>query len=428
MSKRDNQRKIRILIVDDHPMVREGIRALIYAQPDMVVCGESDGGQDLLRQVVELRPDVATLDIHLGQQNGLDLVPILRELHASLKVIVLSMHETRLYRERAVAAGAHGFVTKWSATRALFPVIRKLMLDRTATACPGETVGSQAHKINPTITCRNMKSFTSVLRTAAAITMMVGISTVQAATLTAVPMQGGMAMPMVAYRATLGRLSVMMPADIPQLTPLLVSNPGDSFDPTDPWFESLDPSRQGSSFSRRYGFVMDTTSDPLPANTAIWLRKVSGSPELSFFRYSGSAPKNWEPIFGTAGSATSLLWNGMMFHPGVTAPPGTNSLSAIIEAYLVDTNTGQEVSGSSSGPLEFGWTNVLDGRPTLECGMRFVVAWPAGTTGYELEWADTLSATNWTSVSTASVVIDGQPAVVLKPEAATRFFRMRKSP
>ena len=115
----------------------------------------------------------------------------------------------------------------------------------------------------------------------------------------------------------------MMPAEVPQLTPLMVSNPGDSFDPADPWFDALDPSRQGLSFSRRYGFVMDTMTDPLPPNTAIWLRKVSGSPELGFYRYSGSAPKAWEPIFGTAGTTNALFWNGMMFHPGVTAPPGT---------------------------------------------------------------------------------------------------------
>ena len=268
----------------------------------------------------------------------------------------------------------------------------------------------------------------SLLYAGAAVAVTCGISPAEAATLTAVPMQGGMAMPMVAYHADQGQLHVTMPAETPQLTPLMVSHPGDGFDPADPWFDSLDPSRQGLSFSRRYGFVMDTMSDPLPEHSAIWLRKVSGPPELGFYRYSGSAPKAWEPIFGTAASPAALFWNGMMFHPGVTAPPGTNPLSATFEAYLVDTLTGQEVSGSSSGPLAFNWTRVPDGRPTLEIGTRFVVAWPAGTAGYELEWADTMSAANWTPVTNAPVILDGQPAVVLRPETATKFFRMRKSP
>lgn len=266
------------------------------------------------------------------------------------------------------------------------------------------------------------------LMTAAAVAVTCGCSAAHAATLSAVPMQGGMAMPMVSYHAEHGHLHVMMPADVPRLTPLMLSNPGDKFDPPDPWFDSLDPSRQGLAFSRRYGFVMDAMSDPLPANTAIWLRKVSGSPELGFFRYSGSAPKAWDPIFGTAGTTNALFWNGMMFHPGVAAPSGTNSLSATFEAYLVDTITGREIPDSSSGPLVFNLTNVPDGRPTLEIGTRLVVAWPADTTGFELESADSVSASQWTAVTNQPVMVGGQPAIVLRPDSATKFFRMRKSP
>lgn len=233
---------------------------------------------------------------------------------------------------------------------------------------------------------------------------------------------------MVSYHAEHGHLHVMMPEDVPQLTPLLLSNPGDTFDPADPWFDSLNPSRRGLAFSRRYGFVMDTMSDPLPVNTAIWLRKVSGSPELEFYRYSGSAPKAWEPIFGTAGTTNALFWNGMMFHPGVAAPPGTNSLTATFEAFLMDTTTGLEIPHSSSGPLVFNFANVPDGRPVLEIGTRLVVAWPSETAGYELEWADSVSASQWNAVTNKPVMVDGQLAVVLTPESATKFFRMRKAP
>ena len=147
----------------------------------------------------------------------------------------------------------------------------------------------------------------------------------RAATLTAVPMQGGMVMPMVSYHSSDGKMHVMMPTTVPQLTPLLVSNPGDSFDPADPWFGALDPSAQGNAFSRRYGFVMDGNTDLLPAGTQIWIRRLSGSAGLSAYRYQETAPKALQPIFGTDGVTNALYWNGKMFHPVFAAPPGTSS-------------------------------------------------------------------------------------------------------
>jgi len=264
-------------------------------------------------------------------------------------------------------------------------------------------------------------------RAAALAAVASGIASASAATLTAVPMQGTMVMPMVAYHAGSGRLDVQMPAEIPQLTPLLVSHPGDGFDPADPWFDTLDPTRGGVSFSRRYGFVMDTLSDPLPANTAIWIRKVSGPAELGFFRYSASAPKAWEPVFGTAGSSDALAWNAKMFHPAVTAPPGTNGYTAVFDLFLADTGTGQEVSGSSSGPLVFQWTNVPDGRPSVEIGLRLLVAWSTSATGYVLESADAFAPSVWWTVTNAPVVLDGRTAVVLEAGSAARFYRLRKA-
>jgi hypothetical protein len=264
-----------------------------------------------------------------------------------------------------------------------------------------------------------------LLTAAAAVVVTSGLSSAQAATLNGVPMQGGMAMPMVAYHAEHGHLHVVMPTEVPQLTPLLVSNPGDSFAPGDPWFDDLDPSRQGQSFSRRYGFVMDAMSDPLPPNTAIWLRKLAGPPELGFFRYSGSAPKVWEPIFGTAGTTNALYWNGMMFHPGAAAPPGTNPITATFEAYLVNTQTGQQVANSSSGPLVFNFTNVSDGRPALDIAQKVAVAWPSTATNWVLESANTLPSSEWTTVTNTPVMVDGQSAVILDGSAARKFFRMR---
>jgi len=262
----------------------------------------------------------------------------------------------------------------------------------------------------------------------AAVAVTCGISTAQSATLSTVPMQGGMVMPMVAYHADDGHLHMtLMGAEVPQLTPLLVSHPGTNFISGDPWYDDLDPARKGLSFSGRYGFVMGM-SDTLPDNTAIWLRKLSGSPELGFYRYSGSAPKAWVPIFGTAGTTNALYWNTDMFHPRVTAPPGTNLLTATFEAYLVNTNTLQEVPDSTSGPLVLNWTNVPDGRPALEIGTRVVVAWPESTSGYVLEYADSATATVWNTVTNTPVTLDSKPSVVLDSGSAGMYFRMRKAP
>jgi hypothetical protein len=264
---------------------------------------------------------------------------------------------------------------------------------------------------------------------AAAITVMCGTSAANAAVLTAVPMQGGMVMPMVSYNAAAGRIQVMMPSEIPQLTPLLVSNPADSFDPADPWYDELDPSRGGASFSRRYGFVMAAMSDPLPANTQMWIRKFTGPPELKFYWYAGSVPKAFDPIFGTEGVTNALFWNGAMFHPAVSAPPGSNGYTSTFEVYLLDTTTGQPVPNSSSGPLVLDWTNVPDGRPALSIAQKILVAWPAGTTtNWVLEAAISPNATTWTIVTNTPVVLEGEPCVVLDSGSAQQCFRMRYFP
>jgi hypothetical protein len=249
-----------------------------------------------------------------------------------------------------------------------------------------------------------------------------------AATLTTVPMQGGMVMPMLRYHASEGTLTVTMDPTWPQLTPLLVSNPGDCFDPADPWYDFLDPSRQGLAFSRRYGFVMDTATDLLPAGTAIWIRKLSSSPGLGAYRYRSGANKAWEPIFGTAGSTNALQWDGTMFHPGFTAPPGTQAYTATFEAFLVDTSTGQPVPGTDTGPFVFNWTDVPDGRPTLCIGPNMAISWPASATNYILEASDTLSGSNWTAVPNEPTVQNDQLVVVLEPQEARKFFRMRLGP
>ena len=271
-----------------------------------------------------------------------------------------------------------------------------------------------------------MKSLPKILMTVALAAVASGLSTVRAATLTAVPMQGMMAMPMVGYHAEHGHLHVEMPEEVPQLTPLLISNPGDNFDAADPWFDDLDPSRRGLAFSRRYGFVMDADSDPIPADQQMWIRKLDGPAELGFYRYAGNAPKAWQPIFGTAGSTNELFWNGMMFHPAVTAPPGTNQFTALFQLLLKDAATGEDVPASYSPVLEFVWTDIRDGRPALNIGLKVLIDWPTDAANYVLESADSPVSANWTLVTSTPVTLNGRLAVVVEAGDAQKAYRLKR--
>ena len=117
-----------------------------------------------------------------------------------------------------------------------------------------------------------------------------------------------------------------------------------------------------------------------------------------------------------------------MFHPGITAPPGTNSYSAMFEAFLVNTNTGVAVPGSSTGPFTLNWTTVPDGRPALNIAQKIVITWPATATNCVLECADRVPASEWSPVTNAPVWVDGQQTVILDASAAPMFFRMRLTP
>lgn len=235
-------------------------------------------------------------------------------------------------------------------------------------------------------------------------------------------------MPMVSYSSAEGRVRVMLEPGVPQLTPLMVSHPGDGFAPDDPWFVALDPVRRGLAFSRRYGFVMATMTDPLPAGTTLALRKVSGSAALEAYRYANTPPKAFEPIFGTAGSPAGMPWNGMMFHPTFAAPPGTNTYEATFEAYVQDAATGVPIANTSSEPFTLTWTSVPDGRPVLTIATRVMVAWPTVAGTWVLEAADAVPDGTWAVVAATPTTIDGQTAVVLEPAAVAKVYRLRRVP
>ena len=117
----------RILVVDDHPIIREGLSALLVAQPDMVVCGEASNISGALKIVTDVGPDVAVVDIALNGENGLDLVRRMKVITPQLRVLVVSMYDDELYAERALDAGAMGYLNKQVASRNIVEAIRRLL-------------------------------------------------------------------------------------------------------------------------------------------------------------------------------------------------------------------------------------------------------------------------------------------------------------
>lgn len=104
--------KHRILIVDDHPLFCEGVRQVINRHPALVVCGQAPDAAGAMKAVAELNPDLALVDISLEGSNGIDLIKNLKARHEALPVLVVSMHDESLYAERALRAGAQGYLMK----------------------------------------------------------------------------------------------------------------------------------------------------------------------------------------------------------------------------------------------------------------------------------------------------------------------------
>ena len=163
---------------------------------------------------------------------------------------------------------------------------------------------------------------------------------------------------------------------------------------------------------------MKPSTDLVPGDRQLWIRSDTNSPNIAFHNYSAS-PALWAPIFGTAGSSNATYWSGLMWHVGVTAPPGTNNYSATFEVYVVDTSTGQEVPGSSSGPFVLNWTSVPDGRPQLNMAANnpngVMITWPASATNWTLVSSADLTSGNWTPVTNLPVALDSQAAVYFEP-------------
>ncbi len=118
---------IRILIVDDHALVRLGLAQLISYEPDMEVCGDAGDADEALAKVKELQPHLVILDISLQRGNGIELTKTLKARHPNVKVLISSMHDESLFAERALRAGALGYINKQEATDKVVGAIRQVL-------------------------------------------------------------------------------------------------------------------------------------------------------------------------------------------------------------------------------------------------------------------------------------------------------------
>src|SRR5580704_2568270 len=119
--------KKRIVVVDDHPIVRQGLALLINRENDLVVCGEAEEAMGALHVLASARPDVLIVDISLNGPDGLDLLKTIRTTHPTLPVLILSMHDESIYAERALRAGANGYIRKQEATEKVLVALRRIL-------------------------------------------------------------------------------------------------------------------------------------------------------------------------------------------------------------------------------------------------------------------------------------------------------------
>jgi len=115
-----------LLLVDDHPVVREGLNFLLAGQPDFLVLGEAGDGPEALEAVERLHPEVVVLDLTLGGQEAVPLIAELRRRDPGIRILVLSMHDELLYAERLLALGANGYVMKQEAPEEFLKALRRV--------------------------------------------------------------------------------------------------------------------------------------------------------------------------------------------------------------------------------------------------------------------------------------------------------------
>ena len=122
LDRQTHSGKRTVLVVDDHPLMRQGLALLINQQQDMRVCGEAEEGQAALQAVAQLRPDIS-----LNGPDGIEILKTIRTTDPDLPVLVLSMHDEAIYAERALRARANGYIMKQEATEKVLVAVRRIL-------------------------------------------------------------------------------------------------------------------------------------------------------------------------------------------------------------------------------------------------------------------------------------------------------------
>jgi DNA-binding NarL/FixJ family response regulator len=123
-----SQKNIQILIVDDHPIVREGLESILSHEPDLEVCGQAEDAFGALNAIAELKPDMAIVDISLKRSDGIELTKTIKAQYPELSVLILSVHDESVYAERVLLAGAKGYLMKDVAAEHIVKAIRTVLL------------------------------------------------------------------------------------------------------------------------------------------------------------------------------------------------------------------------------------------------------------------------------------------------------------
>src|ERR1700754_4536671 len=126
-SQTGKRRARRVLIVDDHPIVRQGLRRIMENEEDLVVCGEAETARDARTAIMDLSPDVMIADISLKQSDGIELVRDVRAHYPHMPILVLSMHDETIYAERMLSAGANGYIMKQAASDQFLIALRRVL-------------------------------------------------------------------------------------------------------------------------------------------------------------------------------------------------------------------------------------------------------------------------------------------------------------
>ena len=126
-SQAGNHSSTRILIIDDHPLVRLSLKGVIERERDLVVCGEAEDLEQALAAVAASKPNLAIIDLTLKNSDGMELIKDLRHRYPKVQILVLSMHDEDLHAERAIRAGARGYITKQEAATKILVAIRQIL-------------------------------------------------------------------------------------------------------------------------------------------------------------------------------------------------------------------------------------------------------------------------------------------------------------